>query len=116
MDSHRALALIREGKLEEAEELLRETAGKDGSWEAAANLGRLLEAKRSPRAALEWYETASARTKSKGEEARIQVRIAHCLQALGRDQEVRRVLEYALTLDPENLNARLELSRLAGSG
>jgi tetratricopeptide (TPR) repeat protein len=48
--------------------------------------------------------------------ARIQLRIARCFRAMGREPDSRRVLEYALDLDPENLQARLELRRLNAPG
>jgi tetratricopeptide (TPR) repeat protein len=108
---HQALVHIEEGDLEEAEKILRAIPpGLD--WQAAANLGRILETLRSPAAALEYYETAAAAVKPPKEAARIQLRIARCLKALGKTQESRRVLEYALDLDPANLNTRLELRRL----
>jgi hypothetical protein len=43
----------------------------------------------------------------------IQFRISRCLRALGRSGEIRRVLEYALDLNPDNLNARHELRRIS---
>jgi tetratricopeptide (TPR) repeat protein len=49
--------------------------------------------------------------------ARLQVRIAGLFRALGMDSESRRALDYALDLDPENLEARMEKRRLdAGRG
>jgi tetratricopeptide (TPR) repeat protein len=44
--------------------------------------------------------------------ARIQVRIAGVLRSLGKTPESARALDYALDLDPENLEARLERRRL----
>jgi len=49
-----------------------------------------------------WKEAAS----------RIKVRIAYCHKVAGNISESRRALEYALDLNPDNLNARLELGRL----
>jgi tetratricopeptide (TPR) repeat protein len=66
----------------------------------------------SPSAALAYYESAAALAGRGKSAAAIQIRIARCLQALGRDRESRRVLDYALDLDPENLEARYELRRL----
>jgi hypothetical protein len=48
--------------------------------------------------------------------ARVQVRIARCLRGLGREAESRRVLDYALDLDPDNLDAALEKRRLENRG
>jgi tetratricopeptide (TPR) repeat protein len=111
-DLHKALALIREGKLNEGEELLKTIPGSAGIWQAPANIARVLEARRAPAAALEYYEIAAAMVKNGKAAAGIQLRIVQCLQALGRSPESRRILEYALDLDPENLNARMELRRL----
>jgi tetratricopeptide (TPR) repeat protein len=47
--------------------------------------------------------------------ARVQIRIAGALRTLGREEESRRALDYALDLDPENLEARLEKRRLDNS-
>ena len=44
--------------------------------------------------------------------ARIQLRIAGVLRALGKTPESVRALDYALDLDPENMEARLEKRRL----
>jgi tetratricopeptide (TPR) repeat protein len=123
---HRALQLLRDGGLDAAESAF---AAIPGDWAAAANLGRIGEAKGAPARALEWYETAAAALtgNSAGEPgdwdqtetprrretaSRIQYRIALCLRALGRAGESRRALEYALDLNPDNLSARLELGRL----
>ncbi|MDR2069566.1 MAG: hypothetical protein LBP71_06825 [Spirochaetaceae bacterium] len=104
------IRLIREGSLDHGEALLRELSGR--IWQADANIARLLEASRSNAAALDYYAAASARVTDKKEAARIQLYTARCLRALGRFEEVRRVLERAGDLDPENLNVRLELRRL----
>jgi tetratricopeptide (TPR) repeat protein len=111
-DLHKALAMIREGGLNQGEELLKTIPPSAGIWQAPANIARVLEARRSPAAALEYYEIAAELVKDGKAAAAIQLRIAQCLQALGRGRESRRVLEYALDLDGENLNARLELRRL----
>jgi hypothetical protein len=48
--------------------------------------------------------------------ARVQIRIARCLRSLGREAESRRVLDYALDIDPDNLEAALEKRRLESRG
>jgi tetratricopeptide (TPR) repeat protein len=113
---HEGLALIREGRLDAAEELLKAVPPEEAVWQIPANIARLLEAKRSTAAALEYYEIASSKVDGGPNAALIQLRIARCLNALGRERESRRVLEYALSLDPDNLNARLELRRLDALG
>ncbi|MDR2434615.1 MAG: hypothetical protein LBD47_08610 [Treponema sp.] len=138
---HEALQLVRAGNPDGAGEILIPLLVENGDWPAAANLGRLFEARGAPARALEYYETAAAlleKSEGPGIEApapekaairvldeadgarrretasRIQFRIAQCLKSLDRTGESRRVLEYALDLNPDNLSARLELSRLGG--
>jgi tetratricopeptide (TPR) repeat protein len=115
---HRAISFIAEGNLDRAEEAL--SAVPESVWQAPANLGLIMEARRSPSAALSRYETAvSAMEKSgvnRAEAARLQLRIAGCFGVMGRPEESRRVLEYARDLDPENLTVQMELRRLTGAG
>jgi tetratricopeptide (TPR) repeat protein len=113
---HEALGRIETGNPEQAGDILRAIPPEEAGWEVFANLGRIDETVRSPAAALEYYETAAARVRNRREAARIQLHIARCFRALGRDRESRRVLEYALDLDPGNLRARLELDRLEPEG
>jgi Tfp pilus assembly protein PilF len=122
MNLHGALQHIREGNLGAAEDMLVgiifDTQNSGNHWAAAANLGRVRESLLAPARAMESYERAMAvLTESDNDAAwqtasRIQVRIALCLKTFGRIDESRRALEYALDLNPENLTARLELSRL----
>jgi tetratricopeptide (TPR) repeat protein len=111
---HRAISFMAEGNLDMAEEAL--SAIPENVWQAPANLGIIMEARRSPGAALSLYETAvSAMEKSgvnRAEAARLQLRIAGCFGEMGRPEESRRVLEYAQDLDPENLTVQMELRRL----
>jgi tetratricopeptide (TPR) repeat protein len=109
---HEALGSMGEGNLSRAEEILMSIPPETAAWQVSANLGRILEARSAPAAALKWYETAASAVQNREDAARIQLRIARCLSTLGRPQESRRVLEYALDLDPGNLSARLELRRL----
>jgi tetratricopeptide (TPR) repeat protein len=114
IDLNQAIRLVREGRLDEGEALLTGLSGR--VWQADANIARILEARRSNAAALDYYEAAAARVRDKKDAARIQLHIARCLRALGRDREIRPVLEYAGDLDPENLNIRLELRRQENRG
>ncbi|MDR1239680.1 MAG: hypothetical protein LBK27_06175 [Treponema sp.] len=109
---HEALSLAENGESGGAEELLRAIPAENAGWEVSANLGRILENRRSPAAAIAAYETAASLVQDRQTAARIQLRIARCLKSLGRSQESRRVLEYARDLDPGNINVRLELDRL----
>ena len=115
---YESLLFINEGNLDAAEKALSEILSKDENWIASANLGRIYEALRSPARAIANYEKAFAiiakNTLVKGwseTASRIQVRIAYCHKLMGNNSESRRALEYALELNPDNLNARLELGR-----
>jgi Flp pilus assembly protein TadD len=117
---HQGMRLIREGRTDEAEALLKAIpssgAAGTGLWQVPANLARIQEARRRYDSALEYYEIAASGVKDPREAARVQLRIARCLGILGREREIRRVLEYARDLDPENLTVRLELHRLDSQG
>jgi tetratricopeptide (TPR) repeat protein len=109
------------GSLDQAEERLRamtEAPANRAIWQAAANLGLILESRHAPFPALEYYEIAAARMPASLLRAqaasRLQLRIAGCLRTLGRTEDSRRVLRYSLDLNPDNLAARLELRRLEG--
>jgi tetratricopeptide (TPR) repeat protein len=115
LDLQRALEHIRQNRFDEAEEILKTASTDAGAWELNANLGRLLEAKRSYPLALKNYETAASLVREKTDEAKIQLYIARCLRALGRERESLKVLEYAQTLDNENLHIRLERERVEQS-
>ena len=108
---YEAVRLMQEGGLDAAEGILWGQPRETAEWAVFANLGRILEAQRSPSRALEQYELAAAKVQNPKTAAQIQVRIAKCLAALGRGGEALRVLNYALDLDPENLSAQLELER-----
>jgi tetratricopeptide (TPR) repeat protein len=132
MDLYEALQQICEGNIDAADKMLAAVSAESGYWAAAANWGRVLEALRAPARALENYEkaavavlgldgipaeengwlTASQVTASRKTASRIQLRIAYCLKSMGRIEESRRALQYALDLNPDNLSARLELDRL----
>ncbi|MFP3041323.1 hypothetical protein LQZ19_05820 [Treponema primitia] len=109
---HDVFRLIREGLLAEGETLLEEQLDHTTLWQIPANLGLIMESRRSLSRALEYYESAASLVKNRLSAAKVQLRIAHCLHMLGRDEESRQVLGKVLELDPENLNARLELRRL----
>jgi tetratricopeptide (TPR) repeat protein len=111
LDLNAALPLMRQGKLEEAEELLR-AAQEGGFWQAGANLGRILESRHAPRAALEQYGIAVSRINDPAAASRVQFRMAGCFKALGQTEEYRGALRRSLELNPDNLPARLELWNL----
>ncbi|GHV63710.1 hypothetical protein AGMMS49587_14570 [Spirochaetia bacterium] len=115
LDLNAGIRLMEEGRLEEAEEVLRAIPRSSGIWQANANLARLLEARHAPAAALEHYETAASLVTNPESASLIQFRIALCLQNLGRIGESRRVLEYALDLNPDNLKARMELRKISSN-
>ena len=114
-----AFQLIYDNDPDAAENILSAIPLDDKNWIVAANLARIYEARQSPARAIANYEKAftiiSGNTLVEGwKEAasRIQVRIAYCHRLTGNISESRRALEYALELNPDNLNARLELGRL----
>ena len=124
LDLHRSFALIREGKISEAEKILLQTASQP-DWRFYANLGRIQESRGAISSALEYYENAAALTAdtasatdltvNKPSAAQLQMRISRCLQALGRSSESRRALETAYELDPDNINIRREVTRSRAS-
>ena len=109
---HDAFQRILGGQLAEAETLLTERLSNTRVWQIPANLGLIMESRRSLSAALDQYEHAATLAKNPQAEARVRLRMARCLRMFGRTQESRDTLERALELDPGNLNARLELGRL----
>jgi len=115
-DLHTSLALIRDGKIQEAEKIL-EARFKDPSftdWRIAANLGRIQESRRAISSALEFYQTAAALVKDKPSAALVQLRLGRCLEALGRMAESYRAIELAYELDSDNINVRREFRRIQG--
>ncbi|MDR3303216.1 MAG: hypothetical protein LBS86_02260 [Treponema sp.] len=110
LDMHEALRMAREGGLSEGLDLLVNLP-EYKYWQIPANIARIQEARRSPTAALGYYERAASLVGDNIEGARIQFRIALCLRALDREAESRAALQHALELDPDNLSARLELRR-----
>jgi tetratricopeptide (TPR) repeat protein len=110
-----AIYLMQEGALDAAESVLWNitgtTNGEIAEWPAFANLGLILELKRSPARALEQYELAAAKTVNPQTISRIYLRIARNLTFLGRHNEALAAINLALELDPENLSARLEWER-----
>jgi tetratricopeptide (TPR) repeat protein len=109
---HDSLSLLMEGHLEEAEARLASIPPVDRVWQVPATRGLILEARRAPAAALEYYQTTAPLVTEAEAAAKLYLRIGHCLHVLGRDQESRQALERALELNPNDLNARLELRRL----
>jgi tetratricopeptide (TPR) repeat protein len=115
-DLHTSLALIRDGKISDAEKILqsrfRDPASSD--WRIAANLGRIQESRRAISSALEYYQSAAALVKDKSSAALIQLRLARCFEALGRMAESYRAIELAFELDSANINVRREFRRIEG--
>ncbi|MDR3020514.1 MAG: hypothetical protein LBU66_06375 [Treponema sp.] len=111
----KAILSMFEGDLESAEETLRsipDAALASEDWLAHANLGRIFEAYASPSRALEQYNLAVEKAPNPKTAAKLQLRIARCYNALNRPIDSIIALQYAITLDSENLNARMELDRM----
>jgi tetratricopeptide (TPR) repeat protein len=121
-DLNRGLALVREGKTDEGERILKEAvlANSYPDWRFFANLGRIYESRRAISTAIEYYESAAALVSErfpseKPAAALVQMRLNRCFEALGRMEESRRALEYAYELDPENINIRQAFRRVSGN-
>ena len=108
----RGLQAIREGRLDEAAHTLETIPPEAELWQVPANLGRIAEAKRDSGAALGYYDAALELVQSDSQAARLEVRRAYCLRALGRRRESRQALEKAQQLDGDNLAIRMELRRI----
>jgi hypothetical protein len=109
---HRGMNLIREGKIADGEKVFQESLSRGAEdWRIYASLGRIQESRRNISSALDYYESAAALVKNKSSAAQLQARLSRCLEALDRIEESRRALEYALELDPENINIRREQRR-----
>jgi hypothetical protein len=116
---YESLLLINEGDTDAAENILSVIPLNNENWIVAANLGRIYETRQSPARAIANYEKAFSIISNnvlfegwKEAGSRIQIRIAYCHRITGNNSESRRALEYALELNPNNINARLELSRM----
>jgi tetratricopeptide (TPR) repeat protein len=114
----RALALLREGYIDDGLKILETEYKKSPAedWRFPANLGRAMESRRSVSAALDYYQRAAALAENHQNLAVLHLRISRCLEGLGRFEESRRALEYALELDPENYSVRTEIWRLDRPG
>jgi len=112
INSYKAILFMNEGYLDWAEHLLRLIPSRDADWTHYANLGRIMESLRSPSRALENYEAASALTENPKTSSRIYANMAGCFLSLNRPSDARRCLQFAVSLDPDNHAARLELDRL----
>jgi tetratricopeptide (TPR) repeat protein len=88
-------------------QLLALQAGPAGSWTQP-----LVEPPDEPPAEKGEGESAGGISTERRDAAKIQLCIARVLRSLGKTQESIRVLDYALDLDPENLEARMEKRRL----
>jgi hypothetical protein len=135
---HRAYAMLRQDQLSDAEQTLRSIVRSPEStrapgrfqqplWQARADLGLLLEKKRNYEEALQCYEIAAGQlaglfnygegrsaakiTPEQRDAARVQVYIARVFRTMGKTQESIRALDYALDLDPDNMEAKLEKRR-----
>ena len=121
IELHRSIALLRDGKINESEKILKEASAfqegkRSRNWRIPANLGRIQESRRAISGALDYYEAAAVIAAEQGfrekpERAILQMRISRCLEALGHPREAARAMEYAAELDPDSLFIRRELRR-----
>lgn len=119
LSGQQALQAVRQGRLERAVGILEAANEAGASWEQAANLGRIFEARNTASRALDAYQKALSIIMEEDDSpqrnsnaSQLQFRIARNLKALGRTNESRNALRTALELNPENLSARLELGRM----
>ena len=116
MDFSRSLTFIREGRTDEGLRIL-ENIDRDNpyeDWRILANIARVQESLMSFPAALANYESAARLSRNPRDSSRLQLRIGRCLEAIGRHDESRRALQYALDLDPDNIEAASLLRRRPG--
>ena len=123
MNVCQALAMLREGRIDEGYKILetnyrnmpyREKNSVD--WRVPANMARVMEGRSSATAALNLYQAAAGLAANPADLSQIQLRLSRCYEALGRFDESRKALEIAAELDPENLSVRLETGRLGRLG
>ena len=113
LDLTRSLTLIREGRIDEGLRILESISSNDpyGDWRIPANIARVFESQGSVSTALTNYQTAARLSRNHRDSSQIQLRIGQCLEALGQYDESRRALEYALELNPDNIQAASLLRR-----
>jgi tetratricopeptide (TPR) repeat protein len=87
----------------------RDESGKQ-PWFVDANIGRLYEAERSWKNAVDHYRIALAGADENPDKSRLFQRMSVCLAAQGRNGEAFAALEEAVYLDPANLTARSALN------
>jgi hypothetical protein len=121
---HAALGLVRRGDTGGAIEALEalewaDGAGKISSWQRDADLALIYDSRREYAYALRYYTKASDAlpdspdARFKVQAARLYVKTARCRRILGEGMElIRRDLERAVSMDGENIDARLALRRL----
>jgi len=108
----KAYALMFDGELDKAENLLESIPQEEALWTVHANLGKIKQVQHSASGALEQYRLALNKTKNPKTASRIYVNIAWCYSAMKNPNEALTALLYALELDSENMTARFELDRL----
>jgi hypothetical protein len=116
---HEALAVVRRGDAYGGAAMLEALDGAEGvaSWQLAADLALIFDSRREYAAALRHYTRAAALLPDGADvrprASRLYHKMARCRRILGEDREaVRHDLERAVSLDGENIDARLALRRL----
>lgn len=109
MAYYEGLVAAMDGDTVGAETLFRRASPDSSSWRIAANLGAIEESRRNPAAALRLFETAISMVPDPARKSALLVASARQLSSLGRESDRRRVLEYALSLDPLNRAAAAAL-------
>ena len=114
---YKAILLMNEGYLENAETILLSIPEEEAEWPVNANLGRIYDEMLSHSRAIRQYETAVKKQQetspqNKKTAARLQQRIARGYSAQGKQSDALRAMLQALDLDPDNMSIRLELERM----
>ncbi|MCL2834877.1 MAG: hypothetical protein FWD78_17030 [Treponema sp.] len=111
---HYGLSLLKDGRIDEGYKLLQAEYQRNilQDWRIPADMAAVNEYRRSLSAALELYQAAAALAVNPVDLSKIQFRLFRCLETLGKFDEGLKALEYAVELNPDDLNSAMELWRL----
>ncbi len=104
------LQAMEQGKLEEAQQLL--AAFPRPEWHIFANLGKAYQKSYSTLKAIEMYHLAAFVAHNTQIESRLYYQIGNSFITLEKISEARRSYEYAIQLNPDNMEAAFALQQL----
>ncbi|WP_304221313.1 hypothetical protein [Gracilinema caldarium] len=105
-----ALRALEQGKLETGQQLLSSFPGTE--WYIPANLGKLYQKTYRILNAIEMYQLAASLAQDTKIESRLYHQIGDCFLSLDKLSEARRSYEYAIQLNPGNMEAVFALQQL----